>query len=471
MSLLIPFPNDLIKDTLKDVGEIYFFDGSTFFPNKCLQKKINKKYFLDDLGYNQQHDYLKVKQELITSFPTYLRWGYISHDFSIELEMHITYVLKIAQFLKKKKIEKVIFFTGSPHHIDTLLFQKACKLVRVKQFFLYASLFERLQIIQQLEGVKDRKVISVSKPRKDLSLKRVNKYIKNVKLQKFPTGRKGSGTNKTWKTSYLFSIVLAFLYKLKFIFRKHDNFTLAREYSLFNLYKIIRDQNIFLRKYKKLSLNNDQVYSSLTSKIPKIIVAAHFQPEATSFPEGEDYYSHITIIRKLRSLGYKDKIYYKEHPASQNYADHIVGLNRVGIERNSKYIDELEKLGCILLNFNFPISYKKKFVSKFVPITINGSICLERALMGYSTIYCGNANWKGLPGTIHINDIKDLNITILKMTKKNENIKKRAKKFLVNLLANTISNLTGIGTGIKMNDPKLIKTFESEFKEIFLASK
>ncbi len=467
MSLLIPFPNDLIKDTLGDVGDIYFFDGSTFFPNRCLQKKFKKKFFLNDLGINQQHDYLKVKQELLSSFPTYLRWGYISHDFSIELEAHITYVLKIAQFIKKNKIEKVIFFTGSPHHVDTLLFQKACKLVRIKQFFLYTFLSERLQIIQQLEGVKDRKVISISNVRKDLSLQIVNRYIRNVKLQRFPTGQKGSGTNKTWKSSYLFSIVLVLLYKFKFMLRNKDNFIFTREYSLFNLYKIIKDQNVFLKKYKEYSLDNHQVYSSLTSKIPKIILAAHFQPEATSFPEGEDYYSHITIIRKLRSLGYEDKIYYKEHPASQNYADHIVGLNRVGIERNLKYIDELKKLGCVLLNFNFPISHEKKFLRKFAPITINGSICIERALMGYSTIYCGNANWKGLPGTIHINDIKDLNKTILKMTKKNENIKKRAKKFLVNLLANTISNLTGIGTGIKMNDPKLIKTFESEFKEIF----
>ena len=47
------------------------------------------------------------------------------------------------------------------------------------------------------------------------------------------------------------------------------------------------------------------------------MIAAHFQPEATSFPEGENYYNHISINRKLRSLGYKEEIFYKEHPASQ----------------------------------------------------------------------------------------------------------------------------------------------------------
>ena len=56
-------------------------------------------------------------------------------------------------------------------------------------------------------------------------------------------------------------------------------------------------------------------------------------------------------------------------------------------------------------------------MKNFIPITINGSIAIERALMGYSTIYCGNVVWKGMPGTIHIDKIKNLQSTIESINK------------------------------------------------------
>ena len=83
--------------------------------------------------------------------------------------------------------------------------------------------------------------------------------------------------------------------------------------------------------------------------------------------------------------------------------------------------------------------------------------------MGYSTIYCGNVVWKGMPGTIHIDKIKNLQSTLRQMTKKNAKVKSESKKFMVDLLGNSISNLTGIGTGITMKDKNSIQNFKEEF--------
>ena len=67
-------------------------------------------------------------------------------------------------------------------------------------------------------------------------------------------------------------------------------------------------------------------------------------------------------------------------------------------------------------------------------LTISGSIAIERSLLGLKTIYTGYPWWKGMPGTIHINEIKSLNKLPDKYFNKSNTIKKDAKKFICSKL-------------------------------------
>ena len=96
-------------------------------------------------------------------------------------------------------------------------------------------------------GIKDWRIIKVKKKRNDLSLRRVNKYIENVKIGGFPTGRKESGTNKNWKMSYLLSIIFVVYFKIRLISRQAIAKNLSSEYSMFSLLKINKDQKSYLK--------------------------------------------------------------------------------------------------------------------------------------------------------------------------------------------------------------------------------
>jgi len=103
---------------------------------------------------------------------------------------------------------------------------------------------------------------------------------------------------------------------------------------------------------------------------------------------------------------------------------------------------------------------------EFLPVTITGSVAVERALNGLHTIVTGYPWYLGLPGVIHLNDIKDLNNLSADLLEFDENIALSAHQFLVSLLSKkTLTNATGIGlTGIL--DEGLLEDFKNEFDQL-----
>ena len=96
-----------------------------------------------------------------------------------------------------------------------------------------------------------------------------------------------------------------------------------------------------------------------------------------------------------------------------------------------------------------------------MPVTITGTIAIERALMGLHTIYTGVPWYKGMPGTIHINDIKSLEEIPIEWTKCDPLIQSNARNFLENRLNNkTIANIIGISSGIPDNTKESEQDFE-----------
>jgi len=134
----------------------------------------------------------------------------------------------------------------------------------------------------------------------------------------------------------------------------------------------------------------------------RLVFYAHYQPEATSNPDGDLYRSSLDVIQKLRSLGFIKPIYYKEHPNINVYWHPLLGPSKVGLYRSHAYLKSLLQLGVCFLSFNDPIPFPPQ---SMLPVTMTGSIALERSLLGLTTIITGNSWYNQLPGVIHINDI------------------------------------------------------------------
>jgi hypothetical protein len=127
----------------------------------------------------------------------------------------------------------------------------------------------------------------------------------------------------------------------------------------------------------------------------------------------------------------------------------IIQSTKVGIARSKKYYQDLEKLGCKFLPYNFSLQ-NKKCKEYFLPITICGTIAIERSLIGNKTIYCGYPWYKGLPGTIHIDkfNFKKINLSYFKQ---NHKLKKNSFNFIKKIInKKTIINFPGTGSTGKM---------------------
>jgi len=151
-------------------------------------------------------------------------------------------------------------------------------------------------------------------------------------------------------------------------------------------------------------------------------------------------------VIEVRRKGYKKRIFYKEHPDSYCY---IIGKGPtcIGIFRDIEYYKQLLDLGCVLVPRDFNLSINSKYSNYYLPVTISGTIGLERALAGYHTIVAGYPWYrKELPGILDLNSIKSLK-KIEKSWVRHSKIKaKEAYQFILKNLNNkTLCNAAGIG--------------------------
>jgi hypothetical protein len=261
------------------------------------------------------------------------------------------------------------------------------------------------------------------------------------------------------KASY-YSIRSLF-FNLKNIFRYNQNIDHSFSNYPFQFIKQIIHQN------KALNFLNKNISTEDLSKInvPKLLILAHYQPEATSFPEGHDLWNHIDIVYKIRSLGYNQNLYYKEHFANKIYSTKF-GPSQIGSYRDINYYKSLLKLNCSFIKDSDKNKYGGPNCELFLPITITGTVAVERSLNGLQTIVTGSPWYKGMPGVIHIKEITDLkNLANLKI-KKSDEIAEATNIFLKNILSNkTLTNAFGIGIDAKFYQDKLSK-FIYEFNLI-----
>jgi hypothetical protein len=185
------------------------------------------------------------------------------------------------------------------------------------------------------------------------------------------------------------------------------------------------------------------------------IIFAHYQPEATTFPEGGKISTHIDIVIQIRNLGYKGIILYKEHPNCWTYYSEITGFSKTGIYRSRSYYLQLKELGCLFISDTFDIKSIDR--SLYLPVTITGTIALERSLLGYFTCFTGNPWYAGIPGAFNLNEVTSINELLSKISLERKFNKTDATNWIMNILSfKTLNNYVGIGTG-KISKDKLNK--------------
>ncbi len=403
--------------------------------------------------------------------PIWTRWIGSSEDYE-NLRSHSSYLIfNIMAGITKLKLDFAIYNTGIPHHYETSLFSIACELSNLKQIFLYAIFDGRLLPLIQFNDIKTRSILNFKINDFEYTSK-LELLLKNKLLDLQPQGTRKL---KLRNCIYFFAALdvarllllknLAyfkyFLYNLKV---KKSSWANPKDYGFIGHLNILNNQRKFLNYYTSNQLSISNTKEFIFKIKPHLLIAAHYQPEATSFPEGGDYFSHIDIVLFIRKLGYKDTILYKEHPASWLYTDNIVGPTRVGLWRSREYLEDLISLGCELIPANYPLSINMDNSKWYVPVTISGTIAIERSLAGLHTIVTGQPWFKGLPGTIHITELSSLAEIPKKWIEFDSNISNNAIKFLNSLLSkNTLINLPGIGSGIPLNDATSIEEFNVQY--------
>lgn len=181
-----------------------------------------------------------------------------------------------------------------------------------------------------------------------------------------------------------------------------------------------------------------------------LCIFATAQPEASSFPEGGERPNHLDIISYVRSLGYMQPVLYKEHPSLVNYSR---GPNsfRVGVSRSISYYRALEKMGCLFVDPRFPIDE----CEKILPISMVGSIGLQRSLKGKSTIITGFPWYGKLPGTLRIEEaLEDLDKALHSFDAS------AAQQFLIDYLTGSTLSAKPMVKGIKCSEIEIFAWLE-----------
>jgi hypothetical protein len=248
---------------------------------------------------------------------------------------------------------------------------------------------------------------------------------------------------------------------------KTPSATSARALTLSDHLRLIKQQKEALDFYQGNCVSHDELQNEFKAEGIIPLMAAHYQPEATSFPEGGEFNNHIDIALSLKSLNVKSKILYKEHVGSLLYFAPIIGATRVGMSRSVRYYEQLLDLGCKFVPFDYMLNAQPQTGTKYLPITITGTISIERSLFGLSTIYSGNPWYKGLPGTVSISSLNSFHDFAESHAGFSQVIQDEAIDFLCNILNNkTIINRQGLGSGRPANDEYSVGQFTREIQQL-----
>lgn len=359
--------------------------------------------------FNKSFRFLKLSKydELLEKFkslgPIFSRF----HESLTSLELnyrHLIFVtLNLASVLNEKKIDIVFFPFDSNHHIESCILEFAAELIDAKLIFTYNAVLGHRLIPQiQTKGFKSRKLINADINNYSLGSDLIGLIEKTVK-------NSSSKISHRWLPTVNINILLIILghskRSLTSRLTKSGRNKHIRNLKLVSMKEeisIYRSQVRALRYYSKLiKLGTSSTVASNSPRVipgvPTLVLFAHYQPEATSFPEGGKWFNHIDILSYIRASGFDGRILYKEHPEILSSLKSIRKYpSRIGVFRDCNYYDQLQHLKCEFID-KVDID-----ADSYVAITITGTIAIERSLNNCKSIVAGIPWYLGMPGTISL---------------------------------------------------------------------
>jgi hypothetical protein len=347
-----------------------------------------------------------VMEELKNILPIFSRFYSSLTLLDSSLRQIAAQTISLAESLKNEGIQVIFMSTASSHHLETQILELAARISDIPQIFEY-YLPDTLDVLPflQTQGISTRKILPYRYEHQFeskflLSLKNEWKAPRDIALNSPPL----------YRSSYnyrLSQLKVALGYPLRMLGangefeRRNDHYLgyikLREELKLL---KIQNESFKTLNQFLTQDLAKVQDLISLGSEgNPALCIYAQFQPEATTFPEGGKITNQIDLVAQIRALGHSEPILYLEHPATKGFSQGIKS-NRVGVSRRTSYYETLRDLGCLFVDR----SIFRELPSSIIPITMTGSIGLERSILGLNTIVSGFPWYKGIPGTLTLQD-------------------------------------------------------------------
>jgi len=414
-----------------------------------------------------QVDLETIGDEIRASGPILARWLDPQQSNELAIQSMIHEVITLSSMLVENGISTLVFHTSSSHHIDTLIAEKACQLVGVSQIYLYfnAVNFRTLPLIQKRD-ISDRQplgaIVSTCDAREDVERLVAGNQPVGQNPMVNPVFSSAWGYSQIMRQGLRSSLGRLRRHQFSTIEGHTDISELRRMRAQLGHVKRLRDSRFVLAQ---LIENDRKVHNSLligaSKKSPMPVIFGHLQPEASTFPEGGRWHNHYEILIRIRQLGYDGPIAYKEHPR-MGIISEGGSQTQAGLTRSSAYYRQLSSLGVIFLDPERidPMS------DSILPITITGSIALERALRGKGSVVLGFPWFRGIPGLTgwgafgsqgsfhHANELAALELgNTISFVQKTVSHK-------------TIIDATGIGSGKTLFSAETQETFRGEFNNL-----
>lgn len=448
-------PYDYVRETFSGDGRLAFYAQQTISCTTDVACEIFEIAQPLSSTFERIGDIVidDVKEGIASNIPLYYRWMGESDTYEDNQRSFLIFVLRMVEVLRQLDVKEAVFFTGVAHHIEYSLIEIACRFASVRQIFFYPMPFGstgRLLPLVQEHSIEDRSFLGLELSEYDFR-DDVAAYRENYLACGVPKQNELIGGPAVRRSNAYFKLVERDLRRwAKALLRpaspSSHMIDRRRGYGFTSMLRIINRQKRSLDYYLSKAISNAETLRLIAEQKPLPLLYAHYQPEASTFPEGGRFTDHLDVVLAIRKAGYKGKILYKEHPASWIYYSKITGFSLVGISRSEDYYRQLEALGCVFLQPRFRID--GELMRQVFPVTITGSIAVERSLTGWRTCCAGVPWFKQAPGIENIETCFGPSGSFYDPDCWTIGKNKGAEWFADRLSRRTITNFPGIGTGV-----------------------
>lgn len=335
-----------------------------------------------------------IRQKYGVALRCMTRWDESLVNVDDKLFLIDSVFLRFVFILKTNGIHTVVFGTGSPHHFYNLLLTYACEYLAVRTIFHMTN--PNTNRVRLVSGIEKHNIL-IKGIGSDQG--KMLEYLEETQTQ----GDVYSGdttrilNDRTTQTYALFlfrHLAYAIVARLRAILIGRRNLYIrSSSPKILNCLVLLVD---YLRAQANLFVIKRAYAKLVGSHVPKdaLVVYAHYQPEATSHPDGGELPDMRYWMLLLKSLG--RAIYYKEHIG--NFLYHQDGVeNPSNQHRSPDYYKAFEGLGISCLPVNY--SNTAVFSHNNQIFTFNGTILLEAAIRGVEAYYTGFPWFSDLPGS------------------------------------------------------------------------